>query len=105
MSEDRGVQGIFGGYSRELGWLLFYILEDRVGLAGEGCMALSQRLRGHSLWKKSVVFVTESFQGETYLNFGVFGSLLIFSVTLCKEHSFAANGMVLKLLLTLLEVI
>ena len=57
------------------------------------------------MWKKTVVFVTEGLLRETDLNFGGFGSLIIFSAALCKEHSFAANGMVLKLLLTLLGVI
>lgn len=40
------MQGPFGGYSRGFGWLPFYILEDRVGPAGEGSVALSQLLRG-----------------------------------------------------------
>lgn len=37
-------------------------------------------------------------------NFGGRGSLLICSAALCKEHLFAADGMVLKPLLILLQL-
>lgn len=75
-----------------------------MGPDGERSTALSWLLRV-GLWKETVVFEAEGLRGETYSNSGGCGSLLICSTTLCKGHSFAAHSMMLKLFLTLPELI